>query len=115
MANTQRIFEIDQRLPQVCTCISVMMQVDFDLAETAGDQMRQLINVMFSILIDRIKEGVSWRSAVCISYSFGDLRVLLTPNGNSCISNVVVDTTIVRLIVIGDRKQYVEWLTGTTA
>ncbi len=97
--------EGNQRLSQILRCVIIVMQVDLDLAESAGAERGESIQVFRFVLFNRVKECVTRWPAVRIAESREESGVFTDPMSDATARDLGARAGVFGLEVVSDAKQ----------
>src|SRR6185437_7547380 len=89
------------------------MQVNLDFAESLAAQVRQRIEILCFVFLNRIEERMPRRAAVTVAKAGELARIILDPALNAGAADLHGRPVLPRLIVIGETQQYMHLFTGS--
>src|SRR6185369_5418923 len=106
----EEFLEAEQAGAQAFGGVSVVMEMDLDLAEARPAQLRQGVKIFSFVFFDREEKSVARRAAVGIAKAAELPREALRPRLHAPPARSDVGAPRLRLVMVGDAQDAVDFL-----
>jgi hypothetical protein len=102
VARGERLDETSHPIDKVLLAFTIVVQVNFDIANAVMRHLGKWIEQVRPVLFFRIEEAVDWSTPRRVGNTVGDLRPSLPPQLNAVDCYLLIGVLPKRLVMVGD-------------